>query len=354
MKKTPLYDIHVGLGAKMVEYAGYLMPIYYKGIQAEHDEVRSNVGMFDVSHMGQIIVEGNDAYDYLNRVLSNKINYSSDNKLIYTFILNENGGIIDDLMVYPLSANKAMLVVNASNKDKDFTWLNKVVEKEDVKILDYSNYYNMIAIQGVNGAAIVNKLLGESFDDLAFMRFIEKPNYIISRSGYTGEDGFEIYANEEMIIDLFNEAIKLNVMPIGLGARDTLRFEASLPLYGNEMNEGIMPSEVGLMFGVNLNKEHFIGREKVFENHHNKTRKLVGIELQDRGILRAGYDLYNKDDELIGYVTTGYLLKGYEKSIGNGLVTISNKIGDEVYVDIRGRKLLANIINKRFLKKENK
>lgn len=354
MKKTILYEKHLELNAKMVEFGGFLMPVSYEGITQEHEAVRNNVGVFDVSHMGEIIVEGQDALKFVNYIGSNLIS-DEINKVTYTLLINEDGYVIDDLLVYVITPQKILLVVNASNIEKDFAWLLQNKGTFNLNIRNLSDEYGLIALQGPESKNNVNQLLEHVVTDLNFMQFKIIPYkdlfVIVSRTGYTGEDGFEIYGRTHLIVDLFNESLNF-AKPCGLGCRDTLRFEACLPLYGHEISDKITPFEAGLGFAVKLKKPSFIGKEKLLLHKQNQTRKLVGFKLLDKGIARESYPIMKNDKE-IGYVTTGYLSPTLGSALGLALVDKNySNIGDQFYVSIRKNQVLAEVIQKPFYTKK--
>lgn len=353
MKKTPLYDHHVKLGAKLVEYANFLMPISYQGIKDEHLAVRTQTGIFDVSHMGELLVQGEDALPFVNYLVTNRIE-PTKNKVTYALLCNEAGYVIDDLMVYVLDADKILLVVNAANIKKDLDWLVTHINDFKVTVRDLSDAYGLVAIQGPKVKDCITDILGFNPTDLLFLTFNVYPfldGYIIvSRSGYTGEDGFEIYGKPDLIQVIWDRSVANNVKPIGLGARDTLRFEAALPLYGHEIDDTITPLEAGLNFAVKLDK-NFIGRDALVKLKESLPRRIVGLALLERGIPRQGYLVYHGEEE-IGVVTTGYLLPNQESPIALALIDAKySKIGTEVYVQIRNNKVLAQVRNKKFYQK---
>lgn len=357
MKKTSLYENHLKLNAKMIEYAGYLMPVYYQGIQAEHHSVRTQIGVFDVSHMGEFLIEGKDALMFVNYLVSNII-VDDSSKVTYALLLNEQGYPLDDLLVYVVGKEKILLVVNAGNKEKDFDWVSSKVEGFNCIVRNISDDFSQIAIQGPKTQDMIDKILDATVSDLSFMHYKVVPykegHVIVSRTGYTGEDGFEIYGYHNFITDLWNDSLALDATPCGLGARDTLRFQANLPLYGQEISEEITPYEAGLGFAVKLDKEKFIGKNACIKHKEEKTRKLVGFELLEKNIPRHGYEVY-KDEQLIGHVTTGYLLSGLDKPIGLALIQKEyGKLEHEIVIKIRHKMVPARIRNKKFYTKNYK
>ena len=357
MKKTVLYENHLKLNAKMIEFANYEMPVYYEGINAEHLSVRTHMGIFDVSHMGEFLIEGDDALRFVNYLVSNEIQ-NDLMKVTYALLLNDDGYPLDDLLVYVVQKNKVLLVVNAGNRQKDFDWIMSKSNDFSVNIRDLSDDYAQVAIQGPKVIDVIDQLLDTTVSDLSFMTYKVVPymdgHVIVSRTGYTGEDGFEVYGYPAFITKLWDDAINQGVKPCGLGSRDTLRFQANLPLYGQEIGEDITPYEAGLGFAVKLDKADFIGKKSAIKHKENKTRKLVGFELLERNIPRHGYKV-TKDDQEIGVVTTGYLLPDYEKPIGLALVDINHgDLKTEIQVLIRNKAVPAVIRNKKFYTKNYK
>ncbi|HSH36375.1 glycine cleavage system aminomethyltransferase GcvT [Schnuerera sp.] len=361
-KKTPLYDEHVKLGGKVVDYAGWFLPVQYEGLIPEHEAVRNAAGLFDVSHMGEIVVKGKDALAYLQYLLTNDIGSIKTDQIIYTFMCYPDGGVVDDFLVYKYDEEEYLLVVNAANTDKDFKWM--IDNKKDFNIIieNKSDQIGEVAIQGPKSEKILQKLTETDLSSIKPFHFNRKVKIsgiecMVSRTGYTGEDGFEVYAPAEGIVTVWNDILEAGkeegIKPTGLGCRDTLRFEAGMPLYGNEISKDITPLEGGLKFFVKLDKEEdFIGKEALNNQWtEGLTRKVAGFELLGRGIPREGYEIY-KDGEKIGHVTTGYMSPTLKKSIGNALIDINEiELGNEVDVMIRKRPVKAKIISRKFLKK---
>lgn len=360
-KKTPLYNEHVDLGGKIVDYAGWLLPIQYEGLVQEHNAVRNKAGIFDVSHMGAIDIEGKDAEKFIDYLMTNDISKLKDHQIYYTFMCYEDGGVVDDLLVYKYNDEKFLLIVNAANVDKDFQWMKDHMKDFDLEIKNISDDTSILAVQGPLAEEILQKMTDENLADIKPFYFKEDVdilgvNVMISRTGYTGEDGFELYIKPEEVSKLWNEILlqgkAQGIVPTGLGCRDTLRFEAGLPLYGQEVSKEINPLEAGFKYFVKLDKESdFIGKtalEEIWEK--GLKRKLAGFELIERGIPRAGYDVY-KDDKKIGHVTTGYMSPTLNKSIGNALIDIDyTELGEEIDIMIRKKPVKAKIIKKDFLK----
>jgi aminomethyltransferase len=361
-KKTPLYDEHVKLGGNVVDYAGWYLPVQYEGLVPEHEAVRNAVGLFDVSHMGEITVKGKDALAYVNYLMTNDISTIVDNQVIYTFMCHPTGGVVDDLLVYRYDGEFFYLVVNAANIEKDHKWILENKGDFDVEIENISDSVGEVAIQGPMAEKVLQKLTDYDLSQIKFFHLkrdvdIAGVNCMVSRTGYTGEDGFEVYSDNEGIVKVWNAILDAGkdegIKPTGLGCRDTLRFEASLPLYGHEMDDEITPLEAGFKYFVKLDKESdFIGKEALNKMwSEGLERKLAGIELLDRGIAREGYEIY-KDGEKIGHVTTGYKSPTLGKVIGNALIkTEFTELGTEVDVKIRNKFAKAKVISKKFLKK---
>ncbi len=360
LKRTPLYGEHVKLGANIVDFAGWEMPIQYSGINPEHVAVRTNIGLFDVSHMGEIFITGVEAEQFVQRLVTADITKLKEKQVVYTMMCYESGGIVDDLLVYKFSNEKYLLVVNASNVDKDYEWMLKNKDSFNVQINNESISYGQIALQGPNAQTLLQKLTEFDLSEIKFFYFEEIQvnglNCLVSRTGYTGEDGFEIYADEDTIVSLWQTLVSYDeVQPIGLGARDTLRFEASLPLYGNEISQDITPLEAGLGFFVKLDTD-FIGKEAlVKQKEEGLKRKLVGLQLLKRGICRHGYTVHDLEENEIGIVTTGYLLPERDYSIALALIDINHaSLDTKVLVKIRNKFYEAKVTSKKFMNKNYK
>jgi len=356
LKVTPLYEEHLKLNAKMVDFAGFHMPISYTSIKDEHEAVRNNVGMFDVSHMGEILVIGKDSEKYIEFIFTNKVNELKNGEINYGMMLNKNGTVVDDLLVYKISDESFLLVVNASNIAKDYTHIVEQTNGFDVLVKNMSEDYAEIAVQGPKTEVKIKEALDIDLSDLKFFNFKEYTfndhDLIISRTGYTGEDGFEIYGDHSIIVEIWKILVDNNVTPCGLGSRDTLRFEANLPLYGHEISDEITPIEAGLKYFVKIDSEvDFLGKDALLDQIENSlTRRVVGLELNKKAIPREGYKVFKNDKE-IGYITTGYLSISTGKPIALAMINRPfTKKGTEVSVQIRNKMIPGFIRNKKFLK----
>ena len=354
MKNTELNDIHVGLGAKMVEFAGYNMPVQYAGVKAEHLSVRESIGVFDVSHMGEFFVSGENSFAFLQSILSNDLSKLVDGQAQYTCLPNETNGIVDDLIVYKFNTNKYMLVVNASNIEKDWNWINSK-NSHGVNIKNESNDYSLLAIQGPNAIEAMQNLTNVDLNQIPFYHFAVNnfagfENIIISATGYTGSGGFEIYCKNSQVIDIWNEVFKagekLNIKPIGLAARDTLRLEMGYCLYGNDLNESTSPIEAGLGWITKFNKEFTNSEYLKNEKENGPERRLVAFQTIERGIPRKDYEIFSDTEKLIGIVTSGTMSPSFSKGIGLGYINTNySKIDNYVFIKIRD-KLIKSIIVK--------
>lgn len=356
LKLTCLHGSHVELGAKMSPFAGYDMPIQYSGIIDEHNAVRNDVGMFDVSHMGEIFVSGADAEEFVNHIFTNDVRGLKPGKILYGMMCYPDGGVVDDLLVYKEAFDgHYLLVVNAANIDKDYDWLVSNKGTFDVYIDNRSENWGQIAVQGPQAEKSVVETLG--FDMAAGLGFyeytdteLEGERIIISRTGYTGEDGFEIYAGNATTVAFWNKLLAAGVKPCGLGCRDTLRFEAGLPLYGDELSAEISPVMAGLSMFCKLDKPEFIGKDALAsQKAEGASRKLVGIELHDNAIPRAGYPVETAEGIQVGVVTTGYHSISLDKSICFALVDAAYApLGTELMIRIRKRTFPGVTVKKRF------
>ena len=359
IKKTCLHDRHVALGAQMSPFGGFDMPIQYAGIVEEHQAVRTACGVFDVSHMGEVEITGPEAEKYVNHIFTNDVTGAPDGKCFYGMMLHPDGGTVDDLLVYKRSTTDYFLVINASNIDKDVAWIMLHADGFDVKVENLSDSLGELAIQGPDAERVVEEVIGLKCAELEFYTFkdaeIDGVPVIVSRTGYTGEDGFEIYAPHDVTVKLWDKLMAAGVAPCGLGCRDTLRFEVGLPLYGDELADDITPLEAGLGMFAKLDKQ-FIGRDALAaQKAEGVTRKIVGIELADRAIPRHGYEGLKAADEVIGTVTTGYHAISVDKSIAMALVDARYAaMGTPLKVRIRRKVFPATVVSKKFYKKSYK
>jgi aminomethyltransferase len=363
MNKTPLYEKHVALKGKVIDFGGWALPVEYQGIIGEHEAVRSAAGLFDVSHMGEVTVKGPDAEKYIQKMVVNDIAPMQSFQIFYSPMCYPDGGVVDDLLVYKYNNEDYFIVINASNTDKDVKWFLDHLEG-DVEVKNVSQEYAELALQGPKVQDILQKLTDTDLNEIGFFYFkpevkINGVSALVSRTGYTGEDGFEIYldpVHAPLIWDKLLEVGKEDgLVPVGLGARDTLRFEASLPLYGQEIDQDITPLEAGLGYFVKLAKEGFIGKEALVKQKESGIpRKLVGFEMVDRGIARSHYEV-QADGKKIGFVTTGSFSPSLKKNIGLALIDaeFANE-GGEIEVVVRNRSLKARIIKKPFYRKRYK
>lgn len=360
MKTTALTSKHISLGAKMVPFAGYNMPVSYSGLNEEHHTVRNAVGVFDVSHMGEFILKGADALDLIQRVTSNDASVLSPGKAQYSCFPNANGGIVDDLIVYKMDEETYMLVVNASNIDKDWNWIQQHNTK-NVSLKNISDDTSLLAIQGPNALATLQTLTTVDLATIPYYQFVRGmlngiDNVIISNTGYTGAGGFEIYFDnqhaETIWEAIFKAGAQYGIKPIGLGARDTLRLEMGFCLYGNDIDDTTSPIEAGLGWITKFTK-NFTNRTALETQKANGvTRKLVAFELIDRGIPRHDYTITNADGKIIGKVTSGTQSPTLNKAIGLGYVeTAYAKADTEVFITIRDKAIKAKVTKLPFIKK---
>lgn len=362
-KPTCLHSRHVALKALMSPFGGFDMPIQYAGIVEEHNAVRNACGVFDVSHMGEMWIKGPDALKFVNYIFTNDITSGDSGKCFYGMMLNDRGGVVDDLLVYKLSDTELFLVFNAANIEKDRNWISEHARDFDVTIEDMCDSLGELAIQGPLAEQVVEEVLSIPCRELAFYTFKlaewHGADIIVSRTGYTGEDGFEIYAPHDSICAMWDALMESGrCMPCGLGCRDTLRFEVGLPLYGDELADDISPIEAGLGSFVKLDKEGgFIGRDAVAHiKAEGPARRLVGIELSDRAIPRHGYEVLDSEtDRVIGHVTTGYHAISVDKSVAMALIeTPYAGIDTPVRIRIRRKTFPGRVVKKRFYDKHYK
>lgn len=356
-KRTCLHDRHVALGALMQPFGGYDMPIQYSSIIEEHNAVRQHCGVFDVSHMGEVYITGKDAEKYVNYIFTNDVTNAPLNSIFYGMMLYPDGGTVDDLLVYKMGENEFFLVINAANTDKDVEWIRQHAEGYDITIDHCSDYYSQLAIQGPEAESVVEEVLHLSCKDLAFYEAktidVNGEQIIVSRTGYTGEDGFEIYGSQAYIVQAWDALMKSKrCTPCGLGCRDTLRFEAGLPLYGMELSKDITPVMSGLSMFCKLDKPEFIGKEAIAKQKEEKPKqKVIGLELEGKAIPRHGYAVM-KDGQQVGIITTGYHSISLDKSLAFALVDLEHsKLGTELEIQIRKKTFPCVVVKKRFLNK---
>ena len=356
-KKTCLYDKHVAQGALMSPFGGFDMPIQYSGIVDEHQAVRTACGVFDVSHMGEVLITGCDAERYVNHIFTNNVVGMPNGKILYGMMCYEDGGVVDDLLVYKVGDQRFFLVINAANIDKDWAWIQEQAKGYDVQLEHQSDMYGELAVQGPDSEQVMKDVLGIDGSDLTFYTFKEIGNVIVSRTGYTGEDGFEIYATPIYINECWDKLMASGrCKPCGLGCRDTLRFEVGLPLYGDELSADITPIMAGLGIFVKLDKDEFIGKEALAQQKADgPAKKIVGIELADKAIPRHGYTVLNMAGAPIGEVTTGYHTISTDKSVCMALVdTPYAKLDTEVQIQIRKKVFPGKVVKKQFYHKNYK
>ena len=355
-KRTCLYDKHVKLGALISPFGGFDMPIQYSTIIDEHQAVRNDCGVFDVSHMGEVTVKGKDAERYVQHIFTNDVSKIEPGQILYGMMCYDNGGTVDDLLVYKMAVNDFFLVINAANIDKDWQWMQENAKGFDIELVNRSEDYGQVAVQGPNAETVVEEVLGLECRDLTFYTVKTIGDIIISRTGYTGEDGFEIYASHNYICECWDKLIESGrCKPCGLGCRDTLRFEVGLSLYGDELSADISPVMSGLSMFCKLDKEEFIGKEALAAQKANGVEKrVIGIELEGKAIPRNGYAVV-KDGETVGEVTTGYHSISTDKSVCMALVKAEfAKLGTPLEVQIRKKTFPGVVVKKRFYDKHYK
>ena len=355
-KRTCLYDKHVALGALMSPFGGFDMPIQYSGIVDEHQAVRQACGVFDVSHMGEVLISGSDAERYVNHIFTNNVVGMPAGKILYGMMCYEDGGVVDDLLVYKMADDRFFLVINAANIDKDWAWIQEQAKGYDVVLEHQSDAYGELAVQGPDAEAVMQEVLEIPCAELTFYTFKQIGDVIVSRTGYTGEDGFEIYASPIYINECWDKLVASGrCKPCGLGCRDTLRFEVGLPLYGDELSADITPIMAGLGIFVKLDKDEFIGKEALAKQKaEGPAKKLVGVELKDKAIPRHGYAVL-KDGQPIGEVTTGYHTISTDKSVCMALIDAQYAALDtEVEIQIRKKTFPGVVCKKRFYDKHYK
>lgn len=359
MKNLSLNDVHIAAGGKMVEFAGYSMPVQYSGLNDEHLTVRNAVGVFDVSHMGEFFVSGKEALDLIQYLTSNDAAKLVDGKIQYSSFPNFNGGLVDDLLVYRIKEDEYMLVVNGANLDKDWSWVNRN-NKFDAKLEDRSDSMSLLAVQGPKASAALQSLTDINLSEMKYYTFeigtfAGINNVIVSATGYTGSGGFEIYMNNEDAEVIWNAIFEAGadqgIKPCGLGCRDTLRLEKGFCLYGNDINDSTSPLEAGLGWITKFTKDFINSDSLAKQKEAGVTKKLVGFEMIDRGIPRHDYPIVNAEGEEIGVVTSGTQSPSLKKAIGMGYVPIElAKEGSEIFIQIRNKNIKASVVKIPFLK----
>ena len=359
-KRTCLYNEHVALGALISPFGGFDMPIQYSSIIDEHNAVRNDCGVFDVSHMGEVRITGPDAEKYVSHIFTNDITNAPNGKIFYGMMCYPNGGTVDDLLVYCMAPNDYFLVINAANIDKDVAWMEEHLEGYDVKMDHCSDYYGQIAVQGPKAEDVMENVLKLPCKELMFYTAktldIDGETIIISRTGYTGEDGFEIYGSHEFIVRQWRLLMESGqCKPCGLGCRDTLRFEVGLPLYGDELSADITPIMAGLGMFCKLDKGDFIGREALAQQKaEGVAKRVIGIELEGRAVPRHGYPVLH-NGEVVGEVTTGYNSISTGKSVCMALVDVSvAKLDTPLEIQIRKKTFPGKVVKKKFYDKHYK
>ena len=357
MKNTALTATHEALGAKMVPFAGYFMPVQYEGVNIEHETVRKDVGVFDVSHMGEFLIEGPNALELIQKVSSNDASKLSVGKAQYSCLPNDDGGIVDDLIIYMIKEEQYLLVVNASNIEKDWNWI-KSKNDVDAKMRDLSEDYSLLAIQGPNAVSKMQNLSSHDLSQIKFYNFLVGDfagikHVIISATGYTGSGGFEIYCKNSEVKQIWDAVIKAGAKPIGLAARDTLRLEMGYCLYGNDIDDTTSPIEAGLSWICKFNKSFTNSEALEDEKIRGPKRKLVAFELDERGIPRHGYDIVDNSGKKIGVVTSGTMSPSLGKGIGMGYVpTVFSDVNSKINIQIRKNAIPATVVKLPFIKIE--
>ena len=359
MKNTALTHIHESLGAKMVPFAGYMMPVQYEGINIEHETVRKGVGVFDVSHMGEFYLKGKNALALIQKVTSNDASVLQDGKIQYSCLPNENGGIVDDLLVYRINEETYFLVVNASNIEKDWNWISKHNDL-GVEMINSSDELSLLAIQGPNAALALQTLTDIDLDAMEYYTvktgtFAGIKNVIVSTTGYTGSGGFEIYFKNKDAEHIWNAVFKagekFGIKPIGLAARDTLRLEMGFCLYGNDINDTTSPLEAGLGWITKFTKNFTNSEALKKQKEEGVSKKLIGFEITEKGIPRHDYEIMNEENEVIGTVTSGTMSPSLKKGIGMGYVkTAYAKLGTKIFIQIRDKAIPAEVVKLPFYK----
>ncbi|MDQ0188342.1 glycine cleavage system aminomethyltransferase GcvT [Alicyclobacillus cycloheptanicus] len=360
LRRTPLFEIYEAYGAKTVEFGGWEMPVQFSGILAEHEAVRTRGGLFDVSHMGEFEITGPDAIPFLQFLVTNDAARLSPGMAMYSPMVYDHGGCVDDLLVYCFSAERCWVVVNAGNIEKDFAWMSAHTDPFRVTLTNRSSDIALLALQGPRAQEVLQTITSSDLNEVGFYRFVETTvagaPAVVSRTGYTGEDGFELYVEAAWAVPLWREILDagqpFGILPCGLGCRDTLRLEARLPLYGHELAEDISPLEAGLGGFVKLDKGDFIGKDALArQKAEGVSRKVVGITMEGRGIPRQGYPVYHAGRQ-VGYVTSGTQSPTLQIPIGLVLVSAdAAAVGSTLQVEIRGKQVPCRVVKTPFYKR---
>ena len=355
LKRTPLYDAHKEAGARLVDFAGWEMPVQYQGVIEEHRAVRTAAGIFDVSHMGEVRVQGPGAEAFLQKLTPNDVSKLAPGRAHYSGLLTGQGTYVDDLLIYRIGADEFLVVVNASNAERDFEWIASKAGS-DVQVTNESDRWALIALQGPKAVEILRPLATPGAENLKYYGFLQgevagRPA-LISRTGYTGEDGYELYVSPEDAPEIWRRLLEAGAVPAGLGARDTLRLEASMALYGHEIDESTTPFEAGLAWVVKMNKGDFLGREALAaQQAEGVRRKLVGFEVEGRGIARQGHEV-KSGGQTVGVVTSGTWSPSFEKAVGLAYVPAELAApGTPLEIDVRGRPLAAKVVEVPFYRR---
>jgi aminomethyltransferase len=357
IRQLPLHELHVKKSAKLGHFGDWEVPLYFTTILEEHDAVRTKAGLFDISHMGKFYFEGPGVVNYLDRMLPRPISPMTNGQALYMPLLNEKGGFVDDIIVYRIAPARFFIIVNAGNVAKDYDWMNRK-KPQDVTFHDLSSKQGLIALQGPAAPKILEKAFpGQGFADLKYYGFKEWQGGMVARTGYTGEDGYEIMADLKRLPEIWTKLLEAGkedgIAPIGFGARDTLRLEAGMLLYGHDMNDGVSPLEAGVSWALDLNKGEFTGRDALLtQKQKGIAKKIIGFEMLDRGIPRQDYDIL-KNGKPVGKVTSGSFSPTLKKNIGLGYVPVELAIPDtEIEIQVRDKALKAKVVKLPFYKRK--
>ena len=363
-KQTPLYETHLKYGGRMVEFGGWALPVQYAGIKEEHQAVRTKAGLFDVSHMGEVLAEGPGALAFVQKLITNNASKLEINQILYSPMCYPDGGTVDDLLVYKQAEDRYLLVINAANIEKDWNWMQEHASGLDVKLTNLSDETAQLALQGPLATEILAKLTSAPLAELKYYWFmpdvlVAGKKVLLSRTGYTGEDGFELYCAPQDAAYLWEAIMEAGkpygLQPAALGCRDTLRFEVCFPLYGHELTKDISPLEAGIGIFVKLDKEDFLGKEVLQAQKANGVkRRIVGFEMIERGVARAEYPVWVEGRQ-VGCVTTGSYAPSLDKNLGLALIEAQYaQVGQQIAIEIRGKQVAAQVVSKPFYKREGK